>query len=155
MTESFRAGGPDWKDRHLDAYLKTGGKIGHLVDFSPQGGAETPCLILQTTPQEGGKPQLVPLIYAKDGQDFVVIVAEDDASDPPAWFLDLKANPQIKFQVLEAKYSGQAKPAPEEARQRLFEMVAKIHQPYAEQQKQTEQAFPVVILHPEVSIDRL
>jgi deazaflavin-dependent oxidoreductase (nitroreductase family) len=155
MTESFKAGGPGWNDRHLDAYLKTAGKIGHLVDFTPEGGAETPCLILQTTGRESGKKLTLALIYGKDGQNFVIVASPDGAPEHPEWFLDLEANPAIKLQVLDAKYSGKAQIAPPAERQRLFDMMAKIHPPYVAYQEQTGREIPVVILHPEAAIDRL
>jgi len=155
MTESFKAGGPDWKNRHLDAYLKTGGKIGHLVDFTPAGGPEVPCLIFQTIGRKSGKPQTLPLIYGKDGQNFVIVASKGGAPEHPAWYLNLEANPEVKFQVLEAKYTGKAEIAAEPERQRLFDMMAKIYPPYIEYQEKTEREIPVVILHPETTIDRL
>ena len=155
MTESFKAGGADWQDRHLDAYLKTGGKIGHLVDFTPDGGPETPCLILQTTGRKSGKPYTLPLIYGKDGQNFVIVASKGGAPADPAWFLNLEAHPQIKFQVLDAKYSGTAKIAAEPERQRLFDMMAKVYPPYIAYQEKTDRVIPVVILEPGAPIDRL
>ncbi len=155
MTESFRAGGPDWNDRHLDAYLKTGGKIGHLVDFTPDGGPQTPCLILQTIGRKSGKPRTLPLIYGKDGQNYVIVASNGGAPANPEWYLNLDANPDIKFQVLDAKYSGKAETAGPADRQRLFDLMAKIYPPYDDYQKKTQREIPVVILHPEASIDRL
>jgi len=155
MTESFKAGGDDWQDRHLDAYLKTGGKIGHLVDFSPNGSTETPCLILQTTGRKSGKPYTLPLIYGKDGQNFVIVASKGGAPAHPAWFLNLEANPEIKFQVLDAKYSGIAKIAAGEERQRLFDMMVKVFPPYTAYQEKTDREIPVVILEPGATIDRL
>ncbi len=155
MTESFKAGGPDWQNRHLDAYLKTGGKIGHLVDFSPAGSSETPCLIFQTIGRKSGKPLTLPLIYGKDGENFVIVASKGGAPADPAWFLNLEADPAIKFQVLDAKYSGKATIAVGPERQRLFDMMAKLYPPYIEYQEKTEREIPVVILHPEASIDRL
>ncbi len=155
MTESFKAGGPDWQNRHLDSYLKTGGKIGHLVDFTPDGGPETPCLLLQTIGRKSGKPLTLPLIYGKDGQDFVIVASKGGAPEDPAWFLNLQANPEIKFQVLEAKYSGTAKVAGGEERQRLFDMMAKVYAPYVAYQEKTEREIPVVILEHGAIIDRL
>jgi proline iminopeptidase len=155
MTESFKAGGPDWQNRHLDSYLKTGGKIGHLVDFTPAAGPEVPCLILPTIGRKSGNTLTLPLIYGKDGQNFVIVASKGGAPEHPAWYLNLEATPAIKFQVLEAKYSGTAEIAAEPERQRLFELMAKIYPPYVDYQEKTERDIPVVILHPESTIDRL
>ena len=39
---------PGWQQRHVDLYLKTNGREGHLVDFQLPGVPETPTLLLQT-----------------------------------------------------------------------------------------------------------
>lgn len=155
MTESFKAGGPDWNNRHLDAYLKTGGKIGHLVDFTPEGHAETPCLVLQTIGRKSGNPQILPLIYGEDAGDFVIVASKGGAPAHPAWFLNLEADPEVEFQVADAKYRGKARIAQEPERQRLFDMMAEIYPPYVDYQKKTERVIPVVVLHPEETVDRL
>ena len=57
--------------------------------------------------------------------------------------------------MVDAKYSGTAKVASEAEHQRLYDMMAKIYPPYIEYQKKTDRQIPVVILHPEATIDRL
>lgn len=155
MTESFKAGGDDWLNRHLDAYLKTGGKMGHLVDFSPYGPKETPCLILQTTGRKSGKSLMVPLVYTKDDDHFVVIASRAGAPSHPAWFLNLEANPEVKFQVADAKYRGKARIAEGAERQRLWDKAVAGFPAYAEYAKKTTRIIPVVVLQPEATIDRL
>jgi proline iminopeptidase len=155
MTETMKPGGPDWINRHIDAYLRTGGKLGHLVDFTPAGHAETPCLILQTTGRKSGKTLNLPLIYGKDGENFIIVASKGGASAHPAWFFNLEADPDVKFQVLDAKYSAKAKIAGPGDRQRLFDMMAKVFPPYIDYQKKTEREIPVVILEPKGTIDRL
>ncbi len=155
MTESFKAGGPDWMNRHLDAYLKTGGKLGHLVDFTPQGSQRTPCLILHTIGRETGQPLLVPLIYGKDGENFIVVASNEGAPTDPGWVLRLQADPKVKFQVAEVKYTGTAEIVPEPERGRLFTKMTAIYPPFADYPKQTGREIPVVLLRPEDVIEKL
>src|SRR3978361_799991 len=109
MTERFKVEGPDWQTRHLQAYLETDGEHGHFADFTPLGGPpEVPCLILETTGRKSGAHQLLPLIYGKDGKDFVIIASKGGAPKHPAWFLNLDADPAVKFQIGGKKYSGKA-----------------------------------------------
>ena len=61
----------------------------------------------------------------------------------------------MKFQVLDAKYSGTAKIAEGAERQRLFDMMVKVYAPYTAYQEKTEREIPVVILEPGATIDRL
>jgi len=57
--------------------------------------------------------------------------------------------------VLDAKYSGIAKIAAGEERQRLFDMMVKVFPPYTAYQEKTDREIPVVILEPGATIDRL
>jgi proline iminopeptidase len=156
MTETFKVAGPDWQKRHLEAYLRTDGAVGHLVDFSAAGGpAATPCLIFEVTGRKSGTPQLLPLIYGKDGQNFVIVASKGGAPAHPAWYLNLEANPEVKFQVIDKKYRGQARVAASPERERLFAMMAEIYPPYIDYQNKTEREIPVVVLEPEAEIDKL
>lgn len=156
MTQEFEAGGPDWNKRHLEAYLETDGAVGHLIDFTPLGGpAHTPCLILETIGRKSGQPQMLPLIYGKDGHDFVIVASKGGAPDHPAWYLNLDTQPDVKFQVLDKKYRGKARTVPSPDRERLFDMMAEIYGPYVDYQRNTDRKIPVVALAPEAEIDTL
>jgi deazaflavin-dependent oxidoreductase (nitroreductase family) len=156
MTQNFKVEGPDWQQRHLDAYLESDGKIGHLVDFGAVGGPPAvPCLILETTGRKSGTPQLLPLIYGQDGENFVIVASKGGAPKHPAWFLNLEAGPEVKFQVVDKKYRGKAVVASSADRQRLFDMMAKIYPPYIAYQEKTDREIPVVLLQPEAEIDGL
>lgn len=156
MTENLKVGGADFAKRHLDAYLRTDGAIGHLVDFTPAGGTkETTCLILEVTGRKSGEPQLLPLVYAKDGKGFVIVASKGGAPEHPSWFLNLEAHPEVKFQIIDRKYRGRAKVAASPERERLFELMAGIYPPYTEYQQKTEREIPVVVLEAEGEIERL
>jgi deazaflavin-dependent oxidoreductase (nitroreductase family) len=114
-----------------------------------------PCLILETTGRKSGMPQLLPLIYGKDGENFVIVASKGGAPKHPAWFLNLEAGPDIKFQVADKKYRGKAVVASSADRQRLFDMMAKIYPPYIAYQEKTDREIPVVLLQPEAEIDGL
>ncbi len=156
MEEVFKVGGAGWDKQHLESYLKTDGAVGHYADFSQFGGPEkTPCLILEVTGRKSGAPQRVPLIYGKDGNGFVIIASKGGAPEHPAWFLNIEAHPELKFQVADKKYRGKARLAESPERERLYDMMAKIYPPYVEYQKKTERRIPVVVLEPEAELDQL
>jgi deazaflavin-dependent oxidoreductase (nitroreductase family) len=156
MTETFKAGGPDWQKTHLDLYLSTNGTKGHAIDFSELGGlAKTPCLILEATGRQSGKQQRVPLIYGTDGKRFVIVASKGGAEKHPAWFLNLEAKPEVKFQVGSKKYRGVAHIAKSPERERLFKMMAGVYLPYVEYQTKTAREIPVVVLEPQAEIEKL
>src|ERR1700744_2809470 len=110
MTVKVEVGAAGWNETHLDLYLKTDGAEGHLVDFTAFGGSrETPCLILKTTGRRSGAAKLLPLIYGEDAGRFVIVASKGGAPHHPAWFLNLQADPEVGFQVVDKKYRGVAR----------------------------------------------
>jgi deazaflavin-dependent oxidoreductase (nitroreductase family) len=149
-------GAPGWQNTHLEAYLRTDGAEGHLVDFTAGGGpVETPCLILKTTGRRSGEPKLIPLIYGEDGGRFVIVASKGGAPEHPAWYLNLEAKPEVEFQVVDKKYKGVAKTVKGAERERLYALMAKIYPPYIPYQAKTDREIPVVVLEPQGSIDKL
>lgn len=156
MSTKIDIGGPGWTDAHRDLYLRTDGAEGHFVDFSRAGAsAETPCLILKTTGRKSGEAKLLPLIYGRDGDRFVIVASKGGAPKDPAWYLNLDANPEVGFQVGAKKYRGQARAAAGAERERLYRMMEAVFPPYAAYQANTERKIPVVVLEPRGEIERL
>jgi deazaflavin-dependent oxidoreductase (nitroreductase family) len=156
MADKVEVGVGDWQAAHLETYLRTNGAEGHLIDFTRAGGPrETPCLILKTTGRRSGDAKMSPLIYGRDGADYVIVASKGGAPKHPAWFLNLEASPTVEFQVVDKKFRGKARQAKGAERQRLFDMMAKVYPPYIAYQARTDREIPVVVLEPEQEIERL
>ncbi len=98
------------------------------MDFSAAGGpATTPCLILETAGRKSGQPHRLPLIYGKAAQNFVIVASKGGAPEHPAWFLNLQAQPAVKFQVADKKYRCRARAAASPEREKLFDMMAQLY----------------------------
>src|SRR5689334_13954625 len=127
MTTAIEIGGPNWQDVHRDRYLSTDGKEGQFVDFSRAGGSsETPCLILKTTGRKSGQAKLLPLIYGRDGDDYVIVASKGGAPAHPAWFLNLRDDPRVEFQVGDRKYRGRARITEGQEHDRLYAMMTEV-----------------------------
>ncbi len=156
MSMKIEFATPGWQDRHTGRYIETDGAEGHLVDFRPGGGFDdTPCLILKTTGRRSGEAKLLPLIYGKDGDRFVIVASKGGAPKHPAWFLNLEANPEVEFQVADKKYRGVAKGVDGAERDRLFKAMAVDFPPYNAYRDRTSREIPVVVLEPQGEIERL
>jgi deazaflavin-dependent oxidoreductase (nitroreductase family) len=57
------------------------------------GGLNLPSLLLTTTGRRTGRPRPTPLVYASDGDAFVVIGSNWGGHDHPAWSANLLAHP--------------------------------------------------------------
>jgi len=155
MAMKIEPGTPGWQQRHVEAYLKSNGAEGHVLDFGRPGVPEVNCLLLQTTGRKSKAQKTTPLIYGKDGKGFVIVASRGGAPDHPAWFLNLRDQPEVKFQVADKKYRGVARIAAGAERERLFRLMVGLFPPYNNYQAKTTREIPVVVLEPREEIARL
>src|SRR5712671_3111141 len=77
---------------HNAIYRASGGRIGGRM----QG---MPVLLLTTTGRKSGKLRVNPLLYVRDG-DAIAVVASNGGSDyTPAWWLNLRSNPNGEIEI--------------------------------------------------------
>jgi proline iminopeptidase len=146
---------PGWQDRHAEAYLKSNGREGHVVDLGIPGVPEVDTLLLQTTGRKSKAAKISPLIYGRDANRFIIVASKGGAPKHPDWFLNLCDQPDVKFQVADKKYRGVARILSGAERERLFRMMAVLYSPYDEYQAKTSREIPVVALEPQEEIERL
>jgi deazaflavin-dependent oxidoreductase (nitroreductase family) len=155
MVMKIDAGTPGWQQRHVEIYLKTDGAEGHVLDFGRPGVPAVNTLLLQTTGRKSHTAQTTPLIYGEDGGGFVIVASRGGAPQHPAWFLNLRDQPEIRFQVADKKYRGVARIAAGAERERLYAMMTGLFPPYRDYQAKTAREIPVVVLEPQGEIERL
>jgi deazaflavin-dependent oxidoreductase (nitroreductase family) len=109
-----------------------------------------PGLELTTTGRKSGQKRSVMLTSPVQEGDNIVIVASR-GGDPthPAWFLNLRDNPNVEVSFKGApKKAMTAVVADASERARLWPLITKDHKNYAEYQTKTDREIPVVILKP-------
>jgi deazaflavin-dependent oxidoreductase (nitroreductase family) len=124
---------------HVDRYRETDGQDGH--DW--QG---TATLLLTTTGRRSGEKRTLPLIYGRAGDDYLVVASKGGADDPPAWYLNLEADPDVEVQVWGDRFKARARTATSEERERLWPVVTKEWPAYDEYQRKTDREIPIVVL---------
>jgi F420H(2)-dependent quinone reductase len=77
---------------HQAVYEATRGRIGHRM-------IGVPTLLLTTVGRRTGVERTAALVYAKDGDSFVVVASNGGADRPPGWLHNVKANPNVDVQV--------------------------------------------------------
>ena len=58
-----------------------------------------PVLLLTTTGRRSGQSRTAPVVYLADGERVVVIGSNAGNPTPPAWALNLKANPDAEVEI--------------------------------------------------------
>ena len=107
-----------------------------------------PVLLLNTTGRKSGQRRTTPLIYAMDGEDFVLIASNGGASKHPAWYLNLMANPDATVEIGDREVRVRAEEASPEDKERLWQKMVEVYPGYDNYQRKTEREIPVVVLHP-------
>jgi deazaflavin-dependent oxidoreductase (nitroreductase family) len=128
---------------HTTVYRATRGMVGHRIPGGP------PMLLLDHVGAKSGVKRTSPLLYVKDGEDIVIVASKGGFPKHPAWFHNLKANPDTSVQVGSQVLPVHARVAKPEERDRLWQMaVAAYHgyEDYAIRSKGRE--IPLVVLEP-------
>ena len=120
-------------------FRANGGKVGGVF-------AAAPMLLLTTTGAKSGEPRTTPLVYSTDGDRVVIIASFGVAPKHPAWFLNLKANPEVTVEVGTERFRARAAVPEGEERDRLFNQQAAKMPNFAEYQKKTTRRIPAVVL---------
>ena len=132
---------------HTKRYLESSGEDGHLLDATIRGGTGmVPTLLLVTTGRRSGDAITLPLIYGETDGGYVVIASKGGAPKHPAWYLNLEANAKVRIQVGAERMDATARTASGEERERLWELMVGVYDPYTDYQARTEREIPVVVL---------
>jgi F420H(2)-dependent quinone reductase len=124
------------------AYRMSGGKAaGHL----PSGA---PLCLLTTTGRRTGRRRTVPLLCLTHGDDLVVVASRGGMDSPPAWLLNLEAEPTATVQVGASTRRVRARAATEAERRRLWPALTAAYPHFDAYQERTSRRIPIVVLSP-------
>jgi F420H(2)-dependent quinone reductase len=129
---------------HEQLYKRTDGRVGHRL-------IGVPSLLLRTTGRRSGAIRTNGLVYARDGDDYLVVPSNGGADRSPAWLYNLRANPDVEIQIARERQKATAivveSSDPDYAR--LWKIVNdNNHDRYSAYQKQTARPIPVVVVRP-------
>jgi F420H(2)-dependent quinone reductase len=129
---------------HEQIYKRTDGRVGHRM-------IGVPTLLLRTTGRRSGATRTNGLVYAPDGDDYLVVASNGGADKPPAWLHNLKANPDVEIQVGREREKGTARVVEpgDPDYERLWKIVNENNRDrYYAYQKQTDRPIPVIAITP-------
>ena len=108
-----------------------------------------PVVELTTTGRKSGKQRTVLLTSPLQIGDAYVVVASRGGDDThPAWFLNLRDNPNVEVTVRGKHQPMRARVANAEERADMWPRVTADHKNYGGYQKKTDREIPLVILEP-------
>ena len=107
-----------------------------------------PLLLLTTIGRKTGKQRVTPVMYIRDGENYVVTASNAGREPQPAWFVNLQAYPQTTIEVDGLTKSMLAHQATPEEKKRLWAQLVKQAPFFEDYQKNTTRDIPMVILQP-------
>jgi F420H(2)-dependent quinone reductase len=126
---------------NVKLYRLTSGRLGGKV-------SGVPVLLLDHIGRKTGRRRTTPVLYMPDGDDLVVVASRGGSDADPAWWLNLKANPQTTVQVGSERRRIVARQATPEEKQRLWPRLVDVYSDYAVYQRRTAREIPVIVLSP-------
>jgi len=127
-------------DPHVERYLETNGEDG----YHWRNG--TTILILFTTGRKSKKERRHALIFRPYGEDYLVVASKGGAPEPPDWFLNLQAEPNVDVQIKGERFQARARVATPEEKPAMWTVMTEAWPDYDEYQKKTDREIPVVVL---------
>ena len=129
---------------HQRLYESTDGRLGHRI-------IGVPSLLLRTTGRKSGQIRTSALVYARDGQDYVLVASNGGSDRPPGWLYNIEAKPETEIQVGRTRSGATARVLRPEDQDyaRLWKLVNdRNHGRYDQYQTRTRRPIPLVIVSP-------
>lgn len=105
-----------------------------------------PLLLMTTTGAKSGQPRIAPLVYTRDGEQYIIIASKGGAPTNPDWYHNILAHPEVTIEVGVEQFQARATVPQAEERDRLFNQMAAQLPLFAEYQRNTTRRIPVVVL---------
>ncbi|MBB6344969.1 nitroreductase family deazaflavin-dependent oxidoreductase [Nonomuraea muscovyensis] len=129
----------DFNQQVIAEFRANEGRVGGMFEGSP-------LVLLTTTGARSGKPTTTPVMYLKDDDRIVVIASNGGADHHPAWYHNLRANPEATAEVGTETFGVKAEFVDGEERDRLYARMVEQAAGFAEYEAKTSRRIPVVVL---------
>lgn len=108
-------------------------------------------LLMTAKGAKSGEAITTPLVFGRDGADWIVVGSRGGAPTHPTWLGNIKANPEVEAEVPTdggtEKFKARARVVEDRAeRDRLYEEMTKVWPSFGDYQKRTDRLIPVVRL---------
>jgi deazaflavin-dependent oxidoreductase (nitroreductase family) len=128
-------------ENHTKVYRETDGETGYLWN-------DAPTLLLTYTGRRSGEKRTTPLIFGRDGDDYLIVASMGGMPRHPWWYENLEANPEAEIQVKAETIPVTARTASRDEKPRLWQTMRDIWPSYDDYQSRTDREIPVVVLTP-------
>ena len=145
MADAPQADSPFWwvwerfTSAHSAAYKISKGKVGGTAYGAP-------VVLIDSVGRKSGKRRTHPLLCVEDGDDLVVVASKGGIDKHPAWYLNLKANPETDVNWRGEKRHVRVRETDGAERERLWDKAVGVYRGWSHYQSRTEREIPVLVL---------
>ncbi len=107
-----------------------------------------PVLLLTSTGRRSGQPRTTPVVYLVEGQRIVLIGSNAGNERPPAWSLNLKADPDCEVQMGGKRRELRARVAQDEERDELWRAMNEQYAGFDDYKQRTTRDIALFVLEP-------
>jgi deazaflavin-dependent oxidoreductase (nitroreductase family) len=103
-------------------------------------------LLLTATGARSAQERVIPLVYSRDGEAYVIVASKGGADTHPSWYHNLRANPSVSIEVGDETIPVIATEAHGAERRRLYDAHAEINPSFRDYERKTAREIPVFVL---------
>lgn len=108
-------------------------------------------LLMTAKGAKSGDLITTPLVFGREGDDYIIVASKGGAPTNPTWFNNLKKHPEVEVEAPAGsgteKFKARAHVVSDRAeRDRLFKEMTTIWPSYADYETRTERLIPVLLL---------
>ncbi|OBG39208.1 hypothetical protein A5672_15190 [Mycobacterium alsense] len=126
---------------HIWVYRRTDGRIGgKLLRF--------PAALVTTTGRKSNEPRTTATLYLRDGERVILPASFGGREENPAWYLNLKENPEVRVQIRAERLDLVARDATAEERERYWPALLQMYPRYRNYREAADRVIPLVVCEP-------
>ncbi|WP_120313629.1 nitroreductase family deazaflavin-dependent oxidoreductase [Mycobacterium alsense] len=126
---------------HIWVYRRTDGRIGgKLLRF--------PAALVTTTGRKSNEPRTTATLYLRDGERVILPASFGGREENPAWYLNLKENPEVRVQIRAERLDLVARDATGPERERYWPALLQMYPRYRNYREAADRVIPLVVCEP-------
>jgi deazaflavin-dependent oxidoreductase (nitroreductase family) len=133
--------GNDFNERNIAEFRANHGRVGGQFEGAP-------LVILHTVGAKSGKLRINIMMYLADGDRYLIFASKAGADENPAWYWNLKANPDARIEVGDGTVDVRATELQGAERDEKYALQAERYPGFADYEHKTSRTIPVVALTP-------